>query len=142
MRDYGECKALRADKILVMTSTRTVRSSQTSGSANSYHTWQSPYEQPSRYVGDIFPCLVHPRRFRISWSTVSVIEITLLTFAAVIFLALSERTLRKMLSTDDSQINELSEWMLRLFASLILMQVRSIISTKSACGGNIMMVLL
>ncbi|KAK3753266.1 hypothetical protein QZH41_015204, partial [Actinostola sp. cb2023] len=122
-RDRGRSQACQAAEIRIMTSTRTCRSSQASGSSDSYHTWPSPYQQPSRYVGDILPCLVHPRRCRVSWSTVSVFEIALLTFVAVVYLCLSERTLQKMLPVDDSRVNELGVWVLRLFASQIVMQV-------------------
>lgn len=111
-----------------MTSTRTSRSSQGSGPGESYRTWTTTYQQPSKYVGDIFPCLVHPRRFRVSWSTVSVVEIAILMVVAVVYLCLSERTLRQMLPEEaHSNVNELGEWILRLFASLIIMQVCNII---------------
>lgn len=114
---------LKTSKILIMTSTRSGRSSPP-GSPDVYRTWSSTYQQPSKYAGDIFPCLVHPRRFRISWSTVSVFEIIFLLLVAVIYLSLSERTLLKMLPEDGEKfVNELGLWMLRLFASLIIMQV-------------------
>ncbi|XP_031569349.1 uncharacterized protein LOC116303880 [Actinia tenebrosa] len=108
-----------------MTSTRNGYSPRTSGSGESYRGWPLRYEvqQPSRFIGDIFPCTVFPRRFRISWSFVSILEITLLAVLAVAYLALSERVLKEMLPADDKRINELAEWMLRLFGSLLIMQV-------------------
>lgn len=110
-----------------MTSTRNTRSSLPLGSPEAYHlshTWPSTYQQPSKYVGDIFPCSIHPRRFRVSWSTVSVLEIILLLFVIVAYLSLSERTLLKMLpDKNENHVNELSEWLIRLFASSITMQV-------------------
>lgn len=111
-----------------MTSTRNGYSPRTSGSGESYRAWPLRYEvqQPSRFVGDIFPCTVFPRRFRISWSFVSILEIALLSVMAVVYLALSERVLREMLPVDDKRINELAEWMLRLFGSLLIMQVRTL----------------
>ena len=110
----------------IMTSTRSNYTPRTSASGESYRAWPLRYEvrQPSRVIGDIFPCTVFPKRFRISWSFVSILEISLLSVMAVVYLALSERVLREMLPVDDKRINELAEWMLRLFGSLLIMQVK------------------
>lgn len=86
----------------------------------SYDSWptQSPQDRPP---GRSCCC-----KFRISWTAVSVVELLLTTATVVVYLFFSKVFLKQMMpkdTKDHGQVNELSEWLLRLFASMIVVQV-------------------
>ena len=65
-------------------------------------------------------------RRRLSWTAVSVLEIVLMIVMVIYYFFFPKKYLKQILPADtgkDSQIVELSEWTLRMFGSMICVQV-------------------
>ncbi|EDO47509.1 predicted protein [Nematostella vectensis] len=93
------------------------------------------YGERQRHVQvfhEFCPCSFRPRKMRLSWSLISCFEIAVLSLAMIVYFFISRTTLQNIIpenqnSTKTVVINELSEWMLRLYASSIVTQITLLI---------------
>lgn len=89
----------------------------------SYDTWPtlaSAHQQQRSYCS---PC----SRRRLTWTAVSVLELILMILTAVYCFFLPKKYLGQIVEKENrGKINELSEWVLRMYGSMICVQVRGL----------------
>ena len=94
----------------------------------SYDTWPtlaSAHQQQRSYCS---PC----SRRRLTWTAVSVLELILMILTAVYCFFLPEKYLAQIVEKENrGKINELSEWVLRMYGSMICVQVRCLENEKA-----------
>ena len=95
---------------------------------SSYDAWPTlPSTQPESRRCRLSPCCR-----RLSWTAVSILEIVLIILTVVYCFFLPKKCLTQILPAatgERSEINEFSEWILRLFASMLCVQVSKVNSS-------------
>ena len=77
-------------------------------------------------------CRLSPCCRRLSWTAVSILEIVLIILTVVYYFFLPKKYLTQILPAatgEQSEINEFSEWILRMFASMVCVQVSKVNSS-------------
>ncbi|XP_074636473.1 uncharacterized protein LOC141894658 [Acropora palmata] len=91
----------------------------------SYDTWPtlaSAHQQQRSYCS---PC----SRRRLTWTAVSVLELILMILTAVYCFFLPEKYLGQIVEKENrGKINELSEWVLRMYGSMICVQIALLVA--------------
>ncbi|XP_068750241.1 uncharacterized protein [Montipora capricornis] len=94
----------------------------------SYDSWPT---LPSTRVEKRSPCSPCCRR-RLTWSSVSVLEMVLMILTVVYCFFLPKKYLEHILPEDSgksaSQITELSQWILRMFGSMVCVQIALLVA--------------
>ena len=78
-------------------------------------------------------CRLSPCCRRLSWTAVSILEIVLIILTVVYCFFLPKTCLNHILPAatgERSEINEFSEWILRMFASMVCVQVSKVNSLR------------
>lgn len=96
---------------------------------SSYDAWPTlPSTRPESRGCRLSPCCRH-----LSWTAVSILEIVLCILMVVFCFFLPQKYLTQILPAaigeQQSEINEFSEWILRMFASMVCVQVRKVNSS-------------
>ena len=92
----------------------------------SYDSWSSLPASQLNGSDRCFCCACCPPRRRLSWTAVSVVEIALMVMAVVSYFFFPKDSLQRFLAQESDtadQITVLTEWMLRMVASMISVQV-------------------
>lgn len=88
----------------------------------SYETWPTLASVQQQRRSSCSPC----SRPRFTWTSVSVLELILMVLTAVYCFFLPEKYLGHIVRAEQKgQINPLSEWVLRMYGSMICVQVRN-----------------
>ena len=95
---------------------------------SSYDAWPTlPSTRPESRRCRLSPCCR-----RLSWTAVSILEIVLMILTVVFYFFLPKTYLTQILPAatgEQSEINEFSEWILRMFASMVCVQVSKVNSS-------------
>lgn len=95
---------------------------------SSYDAWPTlPSTRPESRRCRLSPCCR-----RLSWTAVSILEIVLTILTVVLSFFLPKEYLTRILPAatgEQSEINEFSEWILRMYASMVCVQVSEVNSS-------------
>lgn len=102
----------------------------------SYDTWPTLASLQHHQRSSCSPC----SRRRLSWTSVSLLELILMILTAVYCFFLPEKYLDHIVRTEEKIKDlELSEWVLRMYGSMICVQVRSLENKKVLLSYHILL---
>lgn len=95
--------------------------------SSSYDAWPTlPSTRPESHICRLSPCCR-----RLSWTAVSILEIVLMILTVAFSFFLPKEYLTRILPAatgEQSEINEFSEWILRMYASMVCVQITLLIA--------------